>query len=254
MNPQSRFTDRADDYAKYRPTYPAAALDWLLYNLGDPGKLRVADVGAGTGISSRLLAERGCQVVAVDPNPDMLAHARRHTRVRYVAAHAENTGLPSGSFNLVTCFQSFHWFERDSALQEFVRILKPLGRVAVLWNTRVKTDPFMHAYDRLIAAFGDDIKRIHDARQIASPAEALGIYGLVRVERVEFAHFHRMDFAGLLGYARSCSYLPCEGTPYVRLREGLAVLHERFADPGGYVVFPYRTTAYRGDRAPRAAS
>ncbi|GAC1388890.1 MAG: class I SAM-dependent methyltransferase [Vulcanimicrobiaceae bacterium] len=253
MNPQSRFANRADDYAKYRPSYPAAAVDWIFHSLGDPRKLRVADIGSGTGISARLLADRGCQVVAVDPNPDMVAHARRHTRVRYLEARAESTGLPAASFNIVTCFQAFHWLQRDVALQEFGRILKPYGRVCVLWNTRESADPFMAAYDELIGAFGEDAGRIHDARQILSPSETFGIHGFIRVARAEFSHFHRMDLASFVGYARSCSYLPREGAAYERLRTGLEALYRQFADADGYVVFPYRTTAYRGDRVPRGA-
>jgi ubiquinone/menaquinone biosynthesis C-methylase UbiE len=247
LSPTTRFSSRANDYAKYRPTYPQAAIDWILQGMGAPDKLRVADIGAGTGISSRLFAERGAQVVAVDPNPEMLAQARKHTRIRFVTAAAEETGLPSGSFNLVTCFQAFHWFKTRAALGEFQRILKPRGRLAAVWNTRDRTDAFTAEYSTLIESFGEDAKTIERARGMGPVAETLSEGGFSHVERAEIRHFHRMDEAGFIGYARSTSYLPRDGAAYERLRDGLFAIYEQYADAEGFVVFPYLAKAFRGD-------
>src|SRR5262245_49009958 len=93
LDPTGRFTQRADDYAVYRPTYPAAAIDAILDGLGAPARLVAADVGAGTGIASRLLAERGVRVLAVEPNAAMRAVAAAHPRVEAHVGTAEATGL-----------------------------------------------------------------------------------------------------------------------------------------------------------------
>jgi len=155
LSPTTRFSDRAGDYAKYRPTYPQAAIDWILQDIGMPDTLRVADIGAGTGISSRLFAERRAQVVAVDPNPQMLAKAKPHTRIRVVTAPAEQTGLPTSSFDLITCFQAFHWFKPEPVMVEFRRILKARGRLAAAWNNRDHEDPRILASGRILRRRSD---------------------------------------------------------------------------------------------------
>src|SRR3989442_3132520 len=118
MNPTRRFGDRASDYRRYRPDYPAAAIDTILSGLLDPGRLRVADIGAGTGICSRLLAERGVRLLAVEPNAEMRAAAEAHARIEWRAGEAEATGLAVASLDLVVCAQAFHWFRQPEALEE----------------------------------------------------------------------------------------------------------------------------------------
>ncbi|MBV9438785.1 MAG: class I SAM-dependent methyltransferase, partial [Candidatus Eremiobacteraeota bacterium] len=123
MRPTARFTKRADAYAAGRPSYPPAAIDALLDGLGDPSAVVAVDLGAGTGISSRLLAERGAQVLAVEPNAAMRAAAERHPRVEWIDGTAEQTGLAEASVDLVAAFQAFHWFHAPVALREAIRIL-----------------------------------------------------------------------------------------------------------------------------------
>src|SRR4051794_7813043 len=119
LNPMGRFNDRAADYVKFRPTYPAAAIDRILDGLGDPARLTVADVGAGTGILSRLLAERNVPVLAIEPAQGMRAAAAPHENVTWLTATAESTGLADASVDLVVCAQSFHWFRATDAIREF---------------------------------------------------------------------------------------------------------------------------------------
>src|SRR5262245_7940094 len=91
MDPIGRFTDRVADYVKHRPSYPAAAIDAMLRGLGDPTRLTAADLGAGTGIASRLLANRGLRVIAIEPNPAMRAAASPHPRVEWREGTGEST-------------------------------------------------------------------------------------------------------------------------------------------------------------------
>ena len=96
-DPTGRFSDRAAAYAQHRPDYPSAAIDAILDGLGDPAQLVAADLGSGTGISSRLLADRGVVVKAVEPNPEMRSAATPHERVELLDCVAERTGLANAS-------------------------------------------------------------------------------------------------------------------------------------------------------------
>jgi len=122
QDPTGRFTNRAEDYVRYRPSYPAAAIDALLAGLGAPTTLVAADVGAGTGISARLLAERGVEVVAVEPNRAMREAAAPHARVTFRDGSAEAIPLADGSVDLVLAAQAYHWFRAVPAVTEMARV------------------------------------------------------------------------------------------------------------------------------------
>src|SRR5688500_14656893 len=113
LRPTERFSGRAESYVRFRPSYPAAAIDAVLAGLGDPARLVAADVGAGTGISARLLADRGGRVDAVEPNTAMRAAAAPHAGVRWHGGRAQATGLPDASVDLVLCAQAYHWFDEE---------------------------------------------------------------------------------------------------------------------------------------------
>lgn len=156
LNPLGRFSDRAVDYAKYRPIYPTEAIDKILEGLGDRSQLVVADIGAGTGISSRLLAERKIRVHAIEPNLEMRQAALAHPLVEWGEGTAEKTNLADCSVDLVSCFQSFHWFDPEPTLLEFCRILKPKGRVALVWNLDDRGDEFTQTCEALIKRVCND--------------------------------------------------------------------------------------------------
>ena len=150
MNPLTYFSDAAADYAKYRPTYPEVAIDKVLSGLGLRSQIVAADIGAGTGIASRQLAEKGIKVFAVEPNAEMRQAAISHPLIEFCDGTAEATNLPDASVDLVVCFQAFHWFDRDRSLSEFRRILKPAGRLALVWNFWNFEDKFTKEYYYLI--------------------------------------------------------------------------------------------------------
>jgi len=226
VNPTERFTERADDYAAARPSYPDAAIDALFEGISDPSQYTVVDLGAGTGISSRLLAARGAQVIAVEPNAAMAARGARAANLRLHAAAAERTGLAGASADLVTAFQAFHWFDRSAAIAEILRLLRPGGRAAVIYNERDERDPFTAAYGAIVRRYAtEETERLRaDAR---SAFERDRAWRSVRI--VEAEHAHRLDRAGLHARARSTSYLPAEDADARVLHADLDMLFDRYA-------------------------
>ena len=138
------FFGKAEGYEKYRPSYPRALIDYYYRELGISSDSIIADVGAGTGLMSRLLLEKGSRVLCVEPNQDMAAVARErlkdYSRWEWVAATAENTRLPERSVDFITAAQAFHWFSQAKFKEECRRILRPGGKVALVWNNRNEDD------------------------------------------------------------------------------------------------------------------
>ena len=135
---QQGFEKEAQAYARGRPDYPAALSAWLAQTLGmGPGR-EVADVGAGTGKFTALLATTGATVVGVEPVDAMRAKidALQLPTVRAVAGTAQAIPLPSGKLDAVVCAQAFHWFATREALDEFHRVLRPGGKLGLVWNVR----------------------------------------------------------------------------------------------------------------------
>lgn len=203
MHPAERFTDRAEDYARWRPGYPGEAVALL----GLPAGARIADIGAGTGIASELFARHGYEVVGVEPNAGMRARAR----VPMVEGTGEATGLPDAAFDAVICAQAFHWMDHEAAKREFLRILKPGGVIALLWNDRLEdVDAFARGLAGLIAG----------RNKVGVRPELRELFKGFRIEERVFRHAQRLGWDGLVGRLRSASYVPL-GDPafYQRLRE-----------------------------------
>lgn len=241
MNPLSRFSDRAADYVKYRPSYPDAAIAVILAGLDNSAQLIAADVGAGTGISSRLLAECGVRVLAIEPNKEMRQAAELHELVEFRDGTAEATNLPDASVDLVTCFQAFHWFNPEPSLFQFRRILKPSGRLALVWNNRDQTDKFTNEYSRLIRVASNN----HPAEaRLKSVEPLLRSPHFVNVREQTFIYKQELDFAGLIGRMQSVSYIPREELVQQQLISDLQDLYDRHSDEQGFVYMVYSTSVH----------
>ena len=228
-------------YDRYRPGYPAALLDWLLEGAGIAPGHRVADIGCGTGISTRLLGERGLRVVGVDPNPDMLAAAGGGTGISYVVGEASATGLADRSVRLATAAQAFHWFPLEPTLRELSRILTIDGSCGVFWNDRTSS-PFLDEYEHLLREASAEYGQVPRARETLARVEAQS--GVRDFECAEFPSAQQLDREGLRGRAFSSSYVAhgvsdLEGF-HVRLDE----LFDRFAEDG-VVEFRYSSVVGR---------
>jgi SAM-dependent methyltransferase len=230
-NAAALFGPRADDYARWRPRYAEAAVDAMIAGLGAAESIAAADVGAGTGILSRQLAERGVTVTAIEPDEAMRAAATPRDRVTVRPGTAERTWLDDASVELVTCAQAFHWLDTRAAAAEFSRVLKPGGRVAILWNIRVEGDAFMDAYAELVDRLGEP--RLHAAfdRHAQTPAALSGLFERYRVERFDASD--RLPWEGVVGRAMSASYVPREGEARAAFERELRVLFDAHATAAG---------------------
>jgi SAM-dependent methyltransferase len=136
------FEAAAEEYERHRPDYPPEAIDWAAAQLGLAAGARVVDVGAGTGKLTRGLVAAGFDVAAVEPGGAMLDELR--LAVPEAEAHeapAEQIPLPDESCDAVFAAQCYHWFDRERALPELRRVLKPGGGLVLVWNWYAEHDP-----------------------------------------------------------------------------------------------------------------
>lgn len=246
-DPTRRFTDRAGAYARSRPSYPPAAVDAVLAGLGPPADLVAADVGAGTGISSRLLAGRGLRVFAVEPNAAMRDAAVPHPGVTWCEGTSEATGLADACCDLVLVAQAFHWFVVAPTLREFQRILRVPGRLAIVWNRRERRDPFTLGYCAALEAIDGEAPA---ERSVFDPA-VVAATGRFRNPRcLAFPNAQALTLDALITRALSTSTVPRSGPQHDELMRLLAALHARHRDERSLATMHYRTDVHLWDRTP----
>src|SRR5271170_1176332 len=214
-SPTARFSDRVENYVRYRPGYPPEVLDLLRAECGLKPSHIVADIASGTGVFTRLLLENGNSVFAVEPNTEMREIGRQqlesYDRLASVAGTAEQTTLRSASVDFVTAAQAAHWFDLPRARAEFARILRPDGWCVLIWNER-RTDssPFLRDYEQLLLAYGTDYKEVRHERTTAIIHE---FFAPAPYREATFDLRQEFDFEGLAGRLLSSSYAPRAGHP-----------------------------------------
>ena len=246
----ARFSNRVQDYVRYRPGYPPALLQWLHEVQGVAADARVADIGAGTGISSQMLLAAGHPVIAVEPNAAMRTAAERWLAVdgaafRAVPGTAEATGLPDASIDLISAAQAFHWFDTQAIRPEWQRILSPGGRVLVYWNSRLLDgSPFLRGYEQLLLDHGTDYSAVAERYQSDDDMRAWFGGGLQAIG--SFPNVQLLDYHALQGRLLSSSYAPVAGDPaHAPMLAALRALFDAEAIDG-QVAFEYQTRAFLG--------
>ena len=247
-NATSRFSDRVENYIRYRPAYPSEALAILQSECGlAPGHI-VADIASGTGIWTRGLLENGNAVFGIEPNAEMRQAGERllsgFANFTSITGTAEATTLSDQSVDFVTAAQAAHWFDRERAQREFRRILKPGGWLVLLWNERV-TDatPFLRDYEQLLSTYGTDYGEVRHERTTDAVNE---FFDPAPFQQRVFVMRQEFDYAGMEGRLMSSSYAP--GPEHPKHAPMLAELQRIFMAHAiaGRVAVDYKTRVYFG--------
>ncbi len=242
-----KFTGKSDDYVKYRPTYPQAALEAISERCPLVPGAMIADVGAGTGIFSKLLLERGCTVISIEPNDDMRSAADQYLQGMagslVLPGTGEATGLVSASCDLAAVAQAFHWMDPVKTKTEFLRILKPGGYTVLIWNERDITTPFGADYEKALAVCPGHRKHEHNYEVTMETIEAF--YG-GPFDMLTFPNQQSLDLEAVKGRLQSTSYAPTPNDPlFEPLMADLDRIFEQHQSDDA-VTFDYTTRLYIG--------
>ena len=232
----SSFGEVADEYARSRPGYPVEALRWMV----GTAPCRVLDLGAGTGRLTEVLLADAHQVLAVDPSVQMLTHVAAALTTAVVAGRAEQVPVRDGVFDAVVVGQAFHWFDHERAVAETARVLRPGGTVAMVWNQRDESVPWVRRLGRVMGAEPD----------VPDPSAALGLSGAFRpVETRRFRTWQRLDRRGLLDLATSRSYVATlSRDERERVLADVGALYDAHRGDALGLQMPYETLCFRARR------
>jgi len=245
---KKRFSNRVEEYVKYRPHYPPEIINFLQekYNI-DNSKL-IADVGAGTGISTELFLKAGYTVIAIEPNKEMREKAIEllgtYTGFKAADGTAEQTELTDESIDAIICGQAFHWIDVAKTKVEFKRILKQEGIVVLIWNERKTVSAFEKDYDELIVKHAKDYVKV-DHRNI-SMEHITAFYSPQECELKVFENSQTFNYDGLEGRLLSSSYMPQRDEDgYTAMAEDLKMLFDKYEVDGTVTIY-YDTKVYVG--------
>lgn len=246
MDAVERFSNRVENYVKYRPDYPREILKYLEANCDLTNGSVIADVGCGTGISSRMFLENGCRVIGVEPNRAMRAAAVEQLLGFHLFTAVDGTStdttLDDGSVDIIVAAQAFHWFDPEKTHPEFRRILKSGGHVVLIWNERqLDTTPFLIEYEAFLLKYANDYENVRH-ENIAD--QKLSEFFQQNYGSVTFQNEQIFDFDGLKGRMLSSSYMPNETNElFTAMISELELLFAKHAENGRIKVL-YDTNVY----------
>src|SRR5271156_2661656 len=244
----TRFSDRVENYVRYRPGYPPEVLNLLRDECGLQPNHIVADIASGTGVFTRLLLGNGNSVFAVEPNAEMRETGEHllesYDRLVSLAGTAEETTLQTGSVDFVTAAQAAHWFDLPRARAEFVRILKLEGWCVLIWNERrTASTPFLQDYEQLLLTYATDYQEVRHERTTAIISE---FFAPKSSQKRVFSLRQQFDYEGAAGRLLSSSYAPLEGQAgHERMMQELQRIFRAHA-VDDKVEFEYDTRVFYG--------
>ena len=246
----TRFSDRVDEYARYRPRYAPAIVDLLLEREILPPMGAVADLGTGTGLLSEVFLNYGHVVYGVEPDDKMLRRAEcelaAYGSFQPIQGSAEETTLPDASVDVVAVGQAFHWFDPARTRAECQRILRQGGGAALIWNERCPGgNAFASAYEWLLEQFGQDYQGARLSR-VVQQRGGVDVFFDGRYNTETIAGRFVLDYERLKGFLLSCSYAPQLAHPaHEPMCARLDALFAQY-ETGGQVTFPMETRVYYG--------
>ncbi len=246
MDVKQRFSNRVEDYIRYRPSYPDKLLGFLIKKARLRASSHIADIGSGTGKLTLPFITQGYIVSGIEPNEEMRQAAedlmKDYPNFRSVNGTAEATTLTSGSCQLIMAAQAFHWFDPVTTKKEFQRIIKPGGLVALIWNDRISDTDFYEGYEAVLNEFSTDYHQVNHRNIGEEVIETF--FSPAEVETKTFPNAQYLNETQLLGRYLSCSYALTRSDD--RFPEAQAALEELFStyQEEGVVKMDYKTKVY----------
>jgi len=245
----TRFSDRAEDYARYRPHYSHDVVRALQQVCDLSREHLIADVGCGPGLLAEIFLQNGNRVIGVEPNPEMRVAGERYLAAypdfSMVAGSAESTTLPAASIDFVAAGQAFHWFRPPQARIEFGRVLKPGGWTVLVWHDRdIDSTPFLRAYEAFVRQYANDYEQVSH-KWVASYSAIEDFFAPNDMKLIKQHNQQQLDFDGLRGRLLSSSYIPKSGERYEAMMKALPELFAAYASDD-HVRLEYDTKIYYG--------
>ena len=244
-----KFTGKATIYEKYRPEYPKEFIDYLYSELGFSKDSAIADIGSGTGILSKQMLERGSKVICVEPNENMRQMAERalaaYSNFISTGGSAEDTKVQEKSVDFITVAQAFHWFEVEMFKLECQRIIKPGGKVVLVWNSRVTNSELVTENGKICEKICLNFKGFSGGQE-ENPESFSSFFkdGICEYKILENNLSFDMD--SFIGRNLSASYAPKEGdSNYEQFVNELSNLFAKYS-VNGKLIMPNITRSYAG--------
>ncbi len=250
-NNRDLFSGKFSNYSKYRPGYPQSLLRLMEEHTGLTPITIVADVGSGTGISSRLFLENGNTVYGVEPNDEMRQYSsisfRAYPGFHSVKGTGENTGLRDNSVDLVVCAQAFHWLNPDSAKKEFQRILIDQGNVALIWNDKTdEENSFNSDYESICRRFKKFRPKYNSSGGTLMDPKVIDNFFKGSYKMLELENHQDLTLEGVMGRYSSTSYaISPEEDEYESLRAEMKEAFGKYQNEG-FVRIQYITKLFLG--------
>lgn len=248
-DPLARFSDRAEDYAKYRPHYSHDVVHAIRQACGLTPQHLIADVGYGPGLLAEIFLDNGNRVIGVEPNREMRVagekYLAKYPKFTAVDGSAEATSLAEASVDFVIAGQAFHWFRPPEARVEFARILKPGGWTVLVWHDRdIVSTPFLRDYEAFLRQHAVDYEQVTH-KYLASYESLQRFFAPNEVQLIKQHNQQRLDFEGLRGRLLSSSYIPKSGEQHEAMMRALPQLFSGHA-VDDRVLLEYDTKIFCG--------
>jgi ubiquinone/menaquinone biosynthesis C-methylase UbiE len=241
-----RFSNRVENYIKYRPSYPSEIISFLKHEINLSSDQIIADIGSGTGISSVNFLKNNNKVIGIEPNSEMRKaseiYLNAYDNFISIDGKSDNTSLQNSSIDIIIAGQAFHWFNIETTKIEFKRILKNDGYIILIWNEKDFSKPFMSDYEKFIKKFGTDYDKV---KQENIDKEILDGFYTNGYKVKEFYNNQIFDFDGVKGRLFSSSYIPLEDNKINLMTNELKELFDKYKN-NEKINFEYITKLYYG--------